>query len=870
MLNVLPASQKPLNSQTTALRDGSTDENTRVNSNTDSPILKGSLQYDQDMAETAELDLNAIKQKLVSLKELEKLEVSPTNSLKNRILDPIISATNVFSDVVIYYGLDATFENNVREHGLYTTTTKNIYGRPTLSTFSETRDGAGLLALGITDSNAKVSVVTTIDSILFLKRNIFKYSDKLQNVVFHILCKEGNGQEDSFAGFNEALSFDFLNPIILSSSTNQEAHDIATVSHILSESLNTPVFHLFIGKSTKTVTEPVNVVNADSIKSFNKKFNSLNSVDKVFNAYNTYYSKEYSLYSLSGPSDPKKLVISLCNTIQSVGEHDSDTKSSAGFLSIRVYQPNVGNKLVTLLPKSVEKVLVLGSGYLGLETSRLHLDLLAGFYLYEPSRRVEFYYENSYGLSQKQISNLLNVFESANTKPEFEASWAESKNSELEEDEEFSEQEEVVEDSKSASTEVSIASDFRISERFELEKAIAFSEEFGSSLSVSQDFSPVHRIKVLKKVRLTPESYDRNLFHIEFDTENTGLKYSIGEALGVFGQNDAKEVEEFLNWYNVESNMQVIKNINGKQETNTAFHWFKQRLDVFGRPGKKFYEFLSKHATDKKEQEQLTWIISSAGKEDLKNRVERTTTYADLLREFTSAHPPVQTLIENIPHIKQRHYSISSSSNMHPNRVHLLIVTVDWNVDKETKRYGLCTRYLDQLVSGDEVLVSVKPSAMKLPEDDMAPVVMAGLGTGMAPFMAFIQERSYRKSLGIEVGPMALYFGSRNRRMEYLYGEDLEAFNTEGVLTKLRLAFSRDQKQKVYIQHKLKSDAEMLTDWLLEKKGSFYLCGPTWPVPDVKDAIIHSFTNFGGMNKANANKTIEEMKEHERYVLEVY
>eukprot|EP00842_Homolaphlyctis_polyrhiza_P001874 jgi/Hompol1/2688/HPOL_006124-RA len=145
---------------------------------------------------------------------------------------------------------------------------------------------------------------------------------------------------------------------------------------------------------------------------------------------------------------------------------------------------------------------------------------------------------------------------------------------------------------------------------------------------------------------------------------------------------------------------------------------------------------------------------------------------------------------------------------------------------------------------------------------------MSGLGTGMAPFRAFIEERWYWKQRGETVGPMVLYFGSRHRAMEYLYGEELEAYHADGLLTHLRLAFSRDQKEKVYIQDKMREDKDLLHDLMISMPGAFFLCGPTWPVPSVTEALVDSFSK--SIEPAKAAEFLEELKEHERFVLEVY
>ncbi|KAG2200361.1 hypothetical protein INT47_002275 [Mucor saturninus] len=401
---------------------------------------------------------------------------------------------------------------------------------------------------------------------------------------------------------------------------------------------------------------------------------------------------------------------------------------------------------------------------------------------------------------------------------------------------------------------------------------LMFNEAYKTESAVRPDLhESTYVIRVGENRRLTPDSYDRNVFHIEFDTTNSNLKYELGDALGVHGHNDYTEVEEFLQWYGL-NGKDVVSVNHGEdgQEVRSVFQLFSQTLDIFGRPSKKFYESLAEFATDPKEKEQLLFLVSPEGKEDFKKRVDDTITYEDLLREFTSAKPSVEALASIIAPIKPRHYSIASSQKMFNNSVHLLIVAVEWKNANGKARFGQCTRYMTSLKVGDNVTVSIKPSVMKLPPLDSQPVIMAGLGTGMAPFRAFIQERYMAKAAGKDIGPVVLYFGSRNRSMEYLYGEELEAYHADGVLSHMGLAFSRDQKEKVYIQHKMMEDAELLNEYLMNQNGHFYLCGPTWPVPDVKDAVVHGLTKYSGITAARASELIEEWKEKESYILEVY
>lgn len=133
-----------------------------------------------------------------------------------------------------------------------------------------------------------------------------------------------------------------------------------------------------------------------------------------------------------------------------------------------------------------------------------------------------------------------------------------------------------------------------------------------------------------------------------------------------------------------------------------------------------------------------------------------------------------------------------------------------------------------------------------------------------------MQHRAHLAAQGIQSGPLLYYFGSRHRSEEYLYGEEIEAYLADKVLTHAGLAFSRDQARKVYIQHKMQADAEMLATMLdSDAKGVFYLCGPTWPVPDVHEALVGALVKYRGKEPEVAAQYIEDLKEEERYVLEV-
>lgn len=396
--------------------------------------------------------------------------------------------------------------------------------------------------------------------------------------------------------------------------------------------------------------------------------------------------------------------------------------------------------------------------------------------------------------------------------------------------------------------------------------------------------------------RLTPLDYDRNVFHMELSTKGTDLRYEVGEALGVHGWNNDEDVAEFIRWsgYNADEVVSAPSVTHpGHYETRTVFQLLQQNLDVFGKPPKSFFEELGKVVTSPDEARWLRFVSSAEGNSTFKKYSEQqTVTYVDVLHMFPSARVSVDWLMKHVELIKPRHYSIASAQAAVGESVHLLIVSVDWKTPTGATRYGQCTRYLADIKPGTKVTVSLKPSVMKLPPLDTQPIIMAGLGTGAAPFRAFIQARALKKAQGVEVGPLLYYFGSRYQSAEYLYGEELEAYLRDGVLQHMGLAFSRDTAKKVYIQHKIKEDGDMLTAFLSPdiadagrtsadvtaalakesdpgKQGIFTLCGPVWPVPDIHEALVAAFVDRG-LSPEEAEERMNQLKEEERYVLEVY
>ncbi|KAF1349583.1 hypothetical protein BDV97DRAFT_351955 [Delphinella strobiligena] len=411
-------------------------------------------------------------------------------------------------------------------------------------------------------------------------------------------------------------------------------------------------------------------------------------------------------------------------------------------------------------------------------------------------------------------------------------------------------------------------------------KGLVFKEAYGTQQALRPDLGVKTSVVTVKeRRRLTPAHYDRNIFHIEFDLGNSGVTYAIGEALGIHAENDPEEIEKFIEWYGL--NPEEVVEVPSRDDANilenrTVYQALLQNVDIFGRPPKRFYEALSEFADEEKEKTQLLMLGTGGNQEaqvEFKRRAEvDTVTYADILLEFPSAHPSFHDIVRLVAPMKRREYSIASSQHVTPNSVSLLIVTVNWVDPQGRDRFGQATRYLNSLHVGSTVTVSVKPSVMKLPAKTTAPLIMAGLGTGLAPFRAFVQERAWQRQQGHEIGDVLLYMGSRTQREEYLYGEEWEAYQAAGVITLMGCAFSRDQPQKIYIQDRMRESLNEIRKAYLKEEGAFYLCGPTWPVPDVTNVLEEAIEAEGQASgkKVDSKKEIDRLKDEERYVLEVY
>eukprot|EP00397_Hematodinium_sp_SG-2012_P000320 GEMP01000320.1.p1 GENE.GEMP01000320.1~~GEMP01000320.1.p1 ORF type:complete len:1805 (+),score=426.97 GEMP01000320.1:80-5494(+) len=398
-------------------------------------------------------------------------------------------------------------------------------------------------------------------------------------------------------------------------------------------------------------------------------------------------------------------------------------------------------------------------------------------------------------------------------------------------------------------------------------------------------------ITLVKNTRITPHDYDRIIYHLLFDVSGKDFSYLLGDALSVYPQNDPARVDRFLRDYKINPDamfkVKPLITIDARRHSAyrrplTIRQVFTEVVDILGRPSKHFYKGLARFAADYDEKVQLEKLISDTpeGKDAYAKLVSDTVTYADVLAMFPSAHPPLEHLMSMIPCIKPRLYSIASSQRFNYNAVELVIVVLDWKTPDGSTRTGLSTDYINRITTDKDpntlcnsqfLPCGVVTGSFNFPDDKMSPMVMTGLGTGLAPFRAFIQEWVWYRTQGVKTGPMWLFYGCRHQAKDYIFGDELEQWHKDGVLTELRPAFSRDQKEKIYVQTRMSQVSQELYEDLLTKQGYFYLCGQAGALErDVESAIKKAIKAGSNCTEEEAQLVVEDMHNTGRYNLELY
>uniref|UniRef100_A0A3P8VTI6 Methionine synthase reductase n=1 Tax=Cynoglossus semilaevis TaxID=244447 RepID=A0A3P8VTI6_CYNSE len=435
-------------------------------------------------------------------------------------------------------------------------------------------------------------------------------------------------------------------------------------------------------------------------------------------------------------------------------------------------------------------------------------------------------------------------------------------------------------------------------------------------------FESVCKVPICRAVQLTRGDSVKTALLLELDiTAHTTLAYEPGDSFDVFCPNRDTEVEEILSKLGLREKRNHSVHVSLKKDTKkrgaqvpsyipqnisllTLLTWC---LEIRSVPKKAFLRALVEHTGDSVQRRRLQELCSKQGTADYNLYVrDPSLSTLELLTAFPSCLPPLSLLIEHLPKLQPRPYSASSSRLKHPGKLLFVFNVVDFPecTGRWAGKRGLCTGWLFDLInrgldfpgrverSGSLTLPMVHVSlrsngSFRPPSDLTVPFIMVGPGTGVAPFIGFLQQR-YGKQENPDVvfGETWLFFGCRHKDRDYLFREDLEGFVSSGVLNHLKVCFSRDdqeqekeEEKKVttsvarprYVQHNLLLNSQYISDILLKQKGYIYVCGDAKNMAkDVNEALIEMIKTQMQVDQLEAMKTLAGLREEKRYLQDIW
>lgn len=375
-------------------------------------------------------------------------------------------------------------------------------------------------------------------------------------------------------------------------------------------------------------------------------------------------------------------------------------------------------------------------------------------------------------------------------------------------------------------------------------------------LEASVEYSRKNPFKaeVLEKINLNADGSNKETIHLELSLENSGITFEPGDSLAIYPTNNDVLVNELITA--LAFNADKIVNIDNESVTLKEALTNLLEITVLSKP---VMEKIGEFTLNEEFHQLLT------NREAFKSYTNGRD-LLDIVQKFAPFSWNEQSFVNVLRKLPARQYSISSSLAAYPEEVHLTIGAVRYEVDGR-ERLGVCsTNVADNLEIGDSVRVYVQHNPnFKLPADD-APVIMVGPGTGIAPFRSFIQEREER---GAE-GKNWLFFGDQHFVTDFLYQTEWQSWLKSGVLTKLNVAFSRDQEEKVYVQHKMQKHAAEIYEWL-EQGSHLYVCGDKdHMAADVHNTLLHIIAEQGNKTEEEAQQYLENLRNEKRYQRDVY
>jgi sulfite reductase (NADPH) flavoprotein alpha-component len=369
-----------------------------------------------------------------------------------------------------------------------------------------------------------------------------------------------------------------------------------------------------------------------------------------------------------------------------------------------------------------------------------------------------------------------------------------------------------------------------------------------------------YRAEVLENLNLNGRGSNKETRHLELSLVGSGLTYEPGDSLGVCPQNDPTLVDLLLeetNWSSEEKVTVVNKQGDVRPLKEALRSYFE--ITVLTKP-------LLQKAAQLSVNNDLQDLVSAGNEENLKEYIKGRD-LLDLIRDFGPWIGSAQDMISILRKIPPRLYSISSSLLANPDEVHLTIGAVRYDSHGRERKGVSSILCAERLQPGDKLPIFIQHNPnFKLPQNSDTPIIMIGPGTGIAPFRAFMQEREESGASG----KTWLFFGDQHFVTDFLYQTEWKKMLEKGILTKLDVAFSRDMKEKVYVQHRMHQNSKELFEWL-QKGAHVYVCGDEKNMAhDVHNALVDILLKEGGLSREKSQEYLANMQQQKRYQRDVY
>ncbi|RDY13657.1 Protein SWEETIE, partial [Mucuna pruriens] len=381
---------------------------------------------------------------------------------------------------------------------------------------------------------------------------------------------------------------------------------------------------------------------------------------------------------------------------------------------------------------------------------------------------------------------------------------------------------------------------------------------------------------VVKNLPLTRSNCGKDVRHFEFEFISHALEYETGDVLEILPGQDSAVVDAFIQRCNLDPDSFITvspremdhQNAHGSRIPVKLRTFVEFSMDVASAsPRRYFFEVMSFFATAEHERERLQYFASPEGRDDLYqyNQKERRTVL-EVLEDFPSVQMPFEWLVQLVPPLKTRAFSISSSQLAHPNQVHLTVSVVSWTTPYKRKKKGLCSSWLAALDPRRGIYVPAWFHKGSLPTPSPSlPLILVGPGTGCAPFRGFVEERAVQSRTN-STAPIIFFFGCWNEDSDFLY-RDLWLTHSQnnGVLSEAKgggfyAAFSRDQPQKVYVQHKMREHSQRIWN-LLAQGAAVYIAGSSTKMPsDVTSAFQEIVSKENEVSREDAARWIRALE----------